>query len=83
VACYQEDAYLVLSVEDNGLGMDLSHKNKIFGMFQRLHDHVEGSGVGLYIVKKIIENAGGKIDVQSRVGQGSIFWVYFRQVINT
>jgi signal transduction histidine kinase len=79
VACSSEENYLILSVEDNGLGMDLSQEDKIFAMFKRLHDHVEGSGVGLYIVKKIIENAGGKIEVQSEVDQGTIFKVYFKK----
>lgn len=68
----------VLTVTDNGLGMDLSQENKIFSMFKRLHDHVEGSGIGLYIVKKIVENSGGKITVDSAVDKGSTFQVYFR-----
>ena len=79
VSCWLEGEYLVLSVADNRLGMDLSDNSKIFAMFKRLHDHVEGTGVGLYIVKKIIENAGGKIEVESKVDQGSTFRVYFRQ----
>jgi signal transduction histidine kinase len=48
-------------------------------MFKRLHDHVEGTGVGLYIVKKIIDNMGGKIEVESSIGKGSTFKVYFKQ----
>jgi PAS domain S-box-containing protein len=83
LACYLEDDYLVLSVSDNGLGIDLTQENKIFAMFKRLHDHVEGSGIGLYIVKKIIENAAGKIEVESKVGQGSTFRVFFRHKINS
>lgn len=79
ISCEQQGDYLVLTVQDNGLGIDLADKSKIFGMFKRLHDHVEGSGVGLYIVKKIIENAGGKIDVDSQLEEGSTFRVYFRQ----
>jgi PAS domain S-box-containing protein len=78
VSCTTLDNYLLLKVEDNGLGMNLSQENKIFAMFKRLHDHVEGTGVGLYIVKKIVENAGGKIEVESQVDEGSTFRVYFR-----
>jgi signal transduction histidine kinase len=69
----------VLSVEDNGLGMDMQHEEKIFALFKRLHSHVEGTGVGLYMVRKIIENAGGRIEVESQVGVGSAFRVYFKQ----
>jgi signal transduction histidine kinase len=58
--------------------MDSSNKNKIFMMFKRLHNHVEGTGIGLYIVKKIIDNMGGKIEVETAVGEGSTFKVYFK-----
>ncbi|QJX46458.1 PAS domain-containing sensor histidine kinase [Hymenobacter taeanensis] len=74
---YPADAYHVLEVQDNGLGLDAGQQAKLFGLFQRLHDHVEGSGVGLYMVRKIMENAGGRIEVASRVGKGSTFRVYF------
>ena len=46
-------------------------------MFQRLHDHVEGTGIGLYMVKKMVENAGGSITLQSELGIGTTFFVYF------
>jgi PAS domain S-box-containing protein len=71
--------YIMLAVADNGLGMNMADEEKIFSMFKRLHDHVEGSGIGLYIVKRIVENAGGRIEVQSRVGEGSVFKIYFRR----
>lgn len=77
LSTYEEDRWIILSVKDNGLGIDLSRQSKLFGMFQRLHDHVEGSGIGLYIVKRIVENAGGKIEVESKVNEGSVFKVYF------
>ncbi len=78
ISCRSEDGYQVLEVEDNGLGLDLARgQGQLFGMFQRLHTHVEGTGIGLYMVKKIVENAGGRVEVQSQLGQGSTFAVYF------
>jgi signal transduction histidine kinase len=74
-----EPEFLVLEVQDNGLGVDLTRERQLFAMFQRLHTHVEGSGVGLYMVKRMIENAGGRIEVHSEVGQGTTFTVYFKR----
>jgi PAS domain S-box-containing protein len=76
---YQLEAEVqVLEVADNGLGLDLAHgQDKLFAMFQRLHTHVEGTGIGLYMVKKMVENVGGRIEVQSVLGEGSTFRVYF------
>jgi PAS domain S-box-containing protein len=71
--------FQVITVQDNGLGMDLSQKDFVFGMFKRLHNHVEGSGIGLFIVKKIMDQAGGKIKVESKVGEGSTFTLYFKK----
>ncbi|ALW86880.1 hypothetical protein AUC43_18430 [Hymenobacter sedentarius] len=72
-----EEAFVVLEVEDNGLGLDLAREEQVFAMFQRLHTHVEGSGLGLYMVKRMVENAGGQITVHSRVGEGTAFAVWF------
>jgi signal transduction histidine kinase len=79
IACREEGAYQVLTVADNGLGMDMRQEHKIFALFKRLHAHVEGTGIGLYIVKRMIENAGGRIEVESQVGVGTTFRVYFRR----
>ncbi|QKG51846.1 PAS domain-containing protein [Hymenobacter sp. BRD67] len=51
--------YVRLTVQDNGLGIDPVGQRKLFGLFERLHSHVEGSGIGLFMVKKMVENAGG------------------------
>jgi PAS domain S-box-containing protein len=72
---YIAQGWLVLQVQDTGLGLSEAQQSQLFTMFQRLHNHVEGSGVGLYIVKKIVENAGGTITVQSELGVGSTFTV--------
>jgi PAS domain S-box-containing protein len=73
----KENNYIVLTVQDNGLGISETNKPKLFTMFKRFHDHVEGTGIGLYIVKRIIDNAGGKIEVESQLKEGSTFKIYF------
>lgn len=72
----QVEKCTLIMVADNGLGLNPDQKDRIFGMFKRMHSHVEGSGIGLYIVKRIVENAGGKIVVESEEGNGSVFKVY-------
>ncbi len=79
VHCRAEAHYWVLEVRDNGLGLDLTPERPLFALFQRYHTHVEGSGVGLYMVRKMVENAGGKIAVQSQLGAGSTFTVSFKR----
>lgn len=77
IHCESTQGYYLLTVKDNGLGMEPGRMSQLFTMFKRFHDHVEGSGIGLYMVKKIAENAGGRIEVESQVGVGSTFRVYF------
>lgn len=78
IATQHSGGYTVLSVSDNGLGINPAYQNKLFGMFKRLHQHVEGSGIGLYIVKRIIENNSGRIEVKSTLDKGTTFEVYFK-----
>ncbi|WP_345158481.1 chemotaxis protein CheB [Pontibacter saemangeumensis] len=72
-----EDGYITLTVADNGLGMSEDNLSKIFTLFKRFHAHVDGTGMGLYIVKRIMDNAGGKIEVESEEGIGTTFRLYF------
>jgi PAS domain S-box-containing protein len=76
-----EERYVVLSVKDNGVGISQKHQEQLYTMFKRFHHNTEGTGVGLFMVKRIIENGGGKITVESEVGQGTQFNVYFRAAV--
>jgi signal transduction histidine kinase len=68
----------VLSVKDNGYGIKEEDIPKVFKMFKRLHTNTEGTGIGMYIVKRILENNGGKIEVKSEPGKGSEFLLYLK-----
>ena len=68
-----DEQWAELHVQDNGLGLAPEQQHKLFRLFTRLHDHVEGSGVGLYSIHKLIQNAGGTISVASELGVGSVF----------
>nr|WP_052695133.1 PAS domain-containing sensor histidine kinase [Hymenobacter sp. AT01-02] len=78
IRCESTPEHQVLVIQDNGLGMEAGRQQQLFTMFKRFHDHVEGSGIGLYMVKKMVDNAGGRIEVETQVKQGSTFRVYFR-----
>jgi PAS domain S-box-containing protein len=73
----QQTSGVALTVRDNGLGLSESQQARLFRAFQRLHTHVEGTGVGLYMIKRLIDNAGAQIAVTSTPGVGSTFTVTF------
>jgi signal transduction histidine kinase len=79
ISTFKQNNNIVLQVKDNGMGIANEKRKNIFTMFSRLNVTIEGTGIGLYIIKRIIENSGGKIEVESEVGEGSVFSVYFPQ----
>ena len=75
IGCVEQDAFWKFSVTDNGSGIEKKHYERIFKLFQTLSpcDGVENTGIGLSIVKKIVELNGGSVCVESEVGKGSTF----------
>jgi PAS domain S-box-containing protein len=69
-----EDGSPIFFVRDNGMGIDPKFKDRIFGLFDKLDPRTEGTGIGLALVKRIIEFHGGQIWVDSEVGKGSTFY---------
>lgn len=67
--------FILLEVEDNGLGIPEEHQAKIFDMFYRATDSAAGSGLGLYILKRSVERLKGKIEIKSKEGEGSTFTI--------
>jgi PAS domain S-box-containing protein len=76
IGCRAREVEYEFFVKDNGIGIEKEYHEKVFQMFQRLKElkHVEGTGVGLAIVKKIIESHGGKVWVDSEKSKGAIFY---------
>jgi PAS domain S-box-containing protein len=74
IGSYREDGRLVLFVKDNGDGFDMAKASNLFAPFQRLHADFEGNGLGLPIVKRIIEKHGGQIWAEAEKGKGASFY---------
>jgi two-component system CheB/CheR fusion protein len=70
--------FIRLTVKDNGMGIEKEQIDFIFKIYQRINANMEGQGIGLYLVKKIIDASGGKIEVESLPGTGTSFMVYFK-----
>lgn len=73
-----DDEFTILKIKDNGLGIDLkSNYSKLFTLNGTFHNHPDSRGVGLFITKNHIESIGGKIEVESKVNEGTCFSIYF------
>jgi len=77
-----EQEFVCLAIMDNGLGIDLKkYQQNIFSLYKRFHLHVEGKGLGLYLVKTQIEALGGRVEVWSEPNEGTTFHVYFKRYL--
>lgn len=81
LSTHRENGYIIILVRDNGLGIKKEDLEKIFSVFTRIYTHVSGTGVGLFIVKRIVENNEGKIEVESEINKGSTFRIYLKNKI--
>ncbi|MEO6845562.1 MAG: ATP-binding protein, partial [Ginsengibacter sp.] len=78
VSTNKEGDFIVISVKDNGIGIAENNLEAIFSKYYRLENAIEGSGIGLYLVKEIVSNAGGKVLVKSQLDKGSEFQVFLK-----
>lgn len=80
LSCFEDNNQLVLKVADNGVGIDLNkHGDKMFGIYQTFNGNSDARGFGLFISKNQIEAMGGKIEVESEIGKGTSFKIYFKE----
>ncbi|MGB9597090.1 MAG: sensor histidine kinase, partial [Candidatus Poribacteria bacterium] len=83
ISGYEDDDKAIYFVEDNGIGISPEHQEKIFDMFYRLDPNsTQGDGLGLNIVRKILDRHGGKVWVESEYGKGSKFFVLLPKIKN-
>lgn len=79
LSSHQEDSWVVLTVEDNGIGIDLIRNgSKLFGMYKTFHPNPDARGIGLFITKNQVEALGGKIEVTSKVNEGTTFKIFLK-----
>jgi PAS domain S-box-containing protein len=74
-----ENGFVRIWVEDNGIGIPPEYQGRIFVMFQRLGRDLEGTGIGLALVRKVVQRMKGRVGVESEPGKGSRFWVELRR----
>lgn len=78
IKSFKDHDFNCISIKDNGIGINLKeHRSHVFGLFKRATDKKEGSGLALYLIKKILEKTGGEIKVESELGRGTTFTLCF------
>ncbi|MBU0695753.1 MAG: ABC transporter substrate-binding protein [Bacteroidetes bacterium] len=84
VSTTEDENYIILKVKDNGIGIDLNtNRKKLFGLYQRFSPTIEGKGIGLFMIKSHIESLKGRIEVESELGVGTVFSIFFPKNINS
>ena len=79
ISSYMEENMTIVEFIDNGIGIDLERNgDKVFGLYQRFHNHSDSKGLGLYLVKSQVEAMGGTISIKSEVGKGTSFKISFK-----
>jgi PAS domain S-box-containing protein len=81
ITSHVENNYVVIVFKDNGIGIDLErYGDRLFGLYQRFHSHVEGKGLGLYLVREQIRAHDGNLKVESSFGRGTTFKIYLKNL---
>ena len=77
----EENDYIIISIKDNGAGFDMQYADKLFAIFQRLHDsdEFEGSGVGLALIDRVMKRHGGKVLITGETDKGAEIFLYFKK----
>jgi two-component system phosphate regulon sensor histidine kinase PhoR len=75
-----DNDYVIISITDNGIGIHPGKHEAVFSKYYRLDNSLEGSGIGLYLVKELVINAGGKITLESALDKGTQIKVFLKQV---
>lgn len=83
LSSYRKDDFIAIEVADNGLGIDLvKFRGDLFKLYKRFHTHIEGKGLGLYLVKQQVEKMNGRIEVDSLPGEWTRFTVFIKESID-
>lgn len=78
ISTIREEDFVVLTIRDNGVGIDPAKHQDIFEKYYRIDNAAEGSGIGLHLVKELVSGAGGRIAIESQIGSGTAFKVYLK-----
>lgn len=77
---HEDDDKIMFIFTDNGIGLDVErYKDRLFGLYQRFHNHPDSRGLGLYLVRSQLESLGGSINIKSKVGEGTSFILTFKR----